>query len=296
MTSAARTSSIRWRLAVLCAAILSLAAPAYVAAQGSDASPAPAPTASPEAEYRKLIAAAVRAFDQGRWADAHRLFVESHAIKPSARTLRGIGLSAYKMGALAEAYTALEAALASNVNPLQASLRSEVASVHTLARRGVALLSVYTKPTDAQITVDGDAARFDIRGHVVVTPGPHVVAATLDDRRVDNAIDVEAGTTFEVRLTVPSAAETVAASPGDSPSATSGTALDTASESASTGGAQANAAAHYDASDSARGSAPWWAWAGVGALGAASVASLVLWQTAARSARSCDDNGPTCAN
>jgi hypothetical protein len=65
----------------------------------------------PVAGYRDLVAEATREFSAGNFAEARTLFEQAHAAKPSARTLRGLGLTAYELRRYVQAVSELEAAL-----------------------------------------------------------------------------------------------------------------------------------------------------------------------------------------
>src|SRR5262245_5250782 len=49
-----------------------------------------------ELDYRTTIEGAVEAYSQQRYDEALGLFLKAHALSPSARTLRGIGLASFE--------------------------------------------------------------------------------------------------------------------------------------------------------------------------------------------------------
>jgi hypothetical protein len=73
-----------------------------------------ASAASPEAEteaaspeYQRALDAAVAAHRQGRWTEAYAALTQAHAIAPSARTYRALGMTAFELGNYLESYRAL---------------------------------------------------------------------------------------------------------------------------------------------------------------------------------------------
>src|SRR3954452_13107151 len=56
-----------------------------------------------DAAYEAAIAEAVAHFSAAHWSEARALFLRAHEIKPSARTLRGLGVVEFELGHYAEA-------------------------------------------------------------------------------------------------------------------------------------------------------------------------------------------------
>ena len=71
--------------------------------------------------YDAIIAEAVSEYDEGMWQEARILFKRAHALKPSARTWYGIGISAFQAQHYVEASEALESALSDTRKPLTPS-------------------------------------------------------------------------------------------------------------------------------------------------------------------------------
>src|SRR5262245_18196229 len=98
---------------------------------GTALAPAPsaraqsAPTDPVQADSARLIAAAVAAYDAGRWSDARGYFEQAHGLQPNARTLFGLGVTAFELGRHAQAIDELRAALADARLPLDAAQRSQ---------------------------------------------------------------------------------------------------------------------------------------------------------------------------
>src|SRR5688572_4431416 len=62
---------------------------------------------SADAAYERLVRDAISAHEAGQHAQARRLLVEAHALRPNARTLRGMGVAAFHTGQYVEAIAEL---------------------------------------------------------------------------------------------------------------------------------------------------------------------------------------------
>jgi hypothetical protein len=133
----------------------------------------PAADATRKEEYEVAIAAALKAFDRGDFAQAYRHFSVAHGLIPSARTLRGMGLAAYQMGDFATAATRLRAALAAEVSPLPAKMRNEASAMLDHARDKTGTVDLVLTPADAEVLIDG--AHPEESAHFFVAPGTHVL-------------------------------------------------------------------------------------------------------------------------
>lgn len=107
------------------------------------------------AAYRDRIDEALREFSVQNYEEARSLFLQAHALAPSARTLRALGLCEYELRNYGESVKYLEGALASNVKPLRDALRSDTERMITRARGFVARVEVELRPASATLMVDG---------------------------------------------------------------------------------------------------------------------------------------------
>src|SRR6185436_3881290 len=85
-----------------------------------------APPESVQAQYRDVVARAVAEFDGGRWAEARSLFLQAHALWPSARTLRTLGMTSFELRNYARALEELETSLRDERRPLPDDQRRQV--------------------------------------------------------------------------------------------------------------------------------------------------------------------------
>ncbi|HKU45226.1 MAG TPA: hypothetical protein VJR89_44005, partial [Polyangiales bacterium] len=81
------------------------------------------------AEYRATIRAALEQYTSGAFAEARPLFERAHHLQPSARTLRGLGLTSFELGEYPRAIDELEAARIDPRNPLSPDMRRELEAV-----------------------------------------------------------------------------------------------------------------------------------------------------------------------
>jgi hypothetical protein len=123
-------------------------------------------------EYTNIIQQAVERFRTRDFSGARDLFLAAHKLAPSARTLRGIGLSDFESGRYAVAVAELEASLADPRKPLDPQQRIEVQAVIAHARGFVGTLEVQVEPEEANVTIDGisvhgDSFSLDAGDHVI---------------------------------------------------------------------------------------------------------------------------------
>jgi hypothetical protein len=122
-------------------------------AQADPASPVPSETSN---EYRQLVQQALDEFERGNWDEAAGLFQQAHQVSPSARTLRGMGLSAFEGRRYVAALEHLRAALLSTANPLTDKQRSEVEETVSRAEKYIAKLQLTVTPESAEVFVNGE--------------------------------------------------------------------------------------------------------------------------------------------
>jgi hypothetical protein len=165
--------------------------------------PAAIARASEPGEYTALIRKALREYELGNFDEAKAYFVRAHAIEPSARTMRGLGMSCYELREYAEAITWYEQAQRSAVRPLTAAMQREAARALTEARSFVSYARVAVAPEDALLRVDGKPARRDAAGRVLLDPGPHELAASAPGHEpAMRTLEGSAGEQLSVSITL----------------------------------------------------------------------------------------------
>lgn len=115
----------------------------------------------PPAGYTHAIEQAVESFRTRDFVRARELFGQAHALEPSARTLRGMGLSDFESGRYAVAISELESALNEPRKALDAQQRGEIQAVIAHARGFVGTLKVTVTPANATVTIDDTPASRD---------------------------------------------------------------------------------------------------------------------------------------
>jgi hypothetical protein len=166
------------------------------------AEPAPAPL--DEVSYRELIRKALREYELGHFAESNQYFRDAHTLQPTARTLRGLGLTAYAVRDYVQALEQFESALANTNRPLAGSLRESVRQLQAQAERFVATLEVSLDPESAQLAVDERPAQRGTDGRIRVNPGQHDLTATSAGREtVTRRIWVRSGERVVIQLKLP---------------------------------------------------------------------------------------------
>jgi hypothetical protein len=123
--------------------------------------------------YDLALKEAVEAHREQRWADAHELFGRAHALYPNARTLRGLGVSAFEAGEHALALRDLEAALLHPERPFPPDLRASVQALVAHLREQVGVYVFRLDPVGAELRIDDAAPIVSPMGEVLLEPGRH---------------------------------------------------------------------------------------------------------------------------
>lgn len=163
------------RALVLASGLCSAVGPA--AAQPKDIAPEAAPTDNPE--YDRLLKEALNEFQLGNWTEARSLFERAHEIKPSARTLRAIGLAAFEEKSYAAAAAYLTAALSDQRRPLTDEQRAEAEYALKRSLDYVAQYELDVLPEDARVRVD-QREPIMLDGKLLLDPGKYQLEVTAD--------------------------------------------------------------------------------------------------------------------
>jgi hypothetical protein len=131
-------------------------------------------------EYRRTIDDAVTEFRAGHWEEARALFGRAHELEPSARTLRGLGMTAFELRMYVQSMRELDAALRETRKPLDAGMRASAEALIAKARGFVARVQIVPNPKEAALIVDGRHAQLDPDGRIPLDAGLHVVSASAD--------------------------------------------------------------------------------------------------------------------
>jgi hypothetical protein len=122
---------------------------------GRAAAQAPERRSSSADDYNALVQEAVREFDARNYEEARALFLRAHALRPSARTLRAIGATAFELRDYVSAARNLEQALDSKERPLEGDLLEESKALLARSYGFLGRYSVLVEPAEATLFVDG---------------------------------------------------------------------------------------------------------------------------------------------
>jgi len=175
--------AVRAFVSVLLLSVLLNVLPNTVANAHADAqSSAPKAQASAtKTEYDRLLKEALSEFGLGNWTEARALFERAHELKPSARTLRAIGLSAFEEKSYAVAVASLTAALSDERSPLSAKQRSEAETAIERALNYIAQYELEITPEDANATVSIDSREPTmLDGRLLLDPGKYQLEVTAE--------------------------------------------------------------------------------------------------------------------
>ena len=150
--------------------------PSTAAAQGAAA----APSAVEPPGYRNTVREALSEYHAKNFPEARALFAEAHALYPNARTLRGLGMTAFELRSYHESIAYLTEALASQVKPLDGSLRSETERLLARAERFVGKLNLTLTPSDARVLLDGNPIARIEGAPLVLEVGEHTLEFQAD--------------------------------------------------------------------------------------------------------------------
>jgi tetratricopeptide (TPR) repeat protein len=165
-----RSNECWWAIAAA-AALLTTAIHGRAAAQTESAV-----GVDPDASYEQAIDAALERYAAHDWAAAGAAFERAHALRPGARTLRGVALSAYYAGDYVAAVEAFEQALAENRHALTPEQRAEVRDLLARSYHHVAQVRVQVVPASAAIRIEERSVASDER--VLLAPERYALEVT----------------------------------------------------------------------------------------------------------------------
>lgn len=176
---------------------------ALVAASGPARAQVPAdvPAGDSSAAFDTEIRFALAAYAREDWSEAERHFRAAHALQPSAQTLRGLAVVAWRQGLLVQGRRLLVQALASDRQPLAGELRSAAESLLLEIEGQLGRYVVAAEPGEATITVDDrDAAAHE---PLWLAAGEHKLVVALEghvDHTVTLTVTTGARETLRISL------------------------------------------------------------------------------------------------
>jgi tetratricopeptide (TPR) repeat protein len=126
-------------------------------------------------DYRSVVRAAVRESAARNYEEARSLFMRAHQIYPNARTHRGLGMVEFELRHYPACIAQLEAALRSDVHPLDPELRASTGQLLARARDFVGSLTVVSKPPASELRIDGAPVTSAPGEPMLLNVGEHLV-------------------------------------------------------------------------------------------------------------------------
>ena len=130
-----------------------------------------------QASYEPMIEEALQAYEAGRFAEARSMFKRAHALNPTARTLRGIGMCSFNLGDYVDAVFQLEQAVAETRKPLTEEQQARARDLVVLANARVGRFRLRLTPPEAVLLVDGNPATLLDATDLIVEAGNHEIEA-----------------------------------------------------------------------------------------------------------------------
>ena len=198
-------------IAVACASLAADVARAQVTATGSYGK---------KTDYEQVVRQALAEYDAQHYSQARALFEQAHLLAPSARTLRGLGVTAFALNRFTQARTELQAALIDARSPLTSEQQNEVNAALAWMQANLGTLQLRLTPGNAFATVDElpvpvGLCLFEPGAHTLRVSAPNFVSHAED-------IVIERAKVLELNVELaPSpqaaAATSVAVAPSSSP-------------------------------------------------------------------------------
>lgn len=158
--------------------------------------------------YDDWVRSGIQEYDLGHYREAKSYFERAHAVQPSARTLRGLGMVSFELRAYVVAADYFRAALESPERALTDRMREHVQALLSKAESFIARVTLEVEPGDYGVTVDGHAPHLDAAGHLLLDPGGHELALSAKGHQtVVRKLVAEAGEALTLRIVLPNLAE-----------------------------------------------------------------------------------------
>jgi tetratricopeptide (TPR) repeat protein len=113
----------------------------------------PANALEDEPAYQRAVEQGLHEYQLGNFSEAKAFFARAHELSPNARTLRGLGMSAYELRDYVEAIAYFEQALDATERPLTPPMREEVVRLLGQARSFITRLTLSLRPSTTEVRV-----------------------------------------------------------------------------------------------------------------------------------------------
>ncbi|MET0285762.1 MAG: hypothetical protein ABW352_14880 [Polyangiales bacterium] len=147
------------------------------------------------ARYQMLIDEGIREYGLCNFDEARSLLTRAQQHFPNARALRGIGMAEFALRNYSASASALAAALASEVRPLEGTQRAETEQLLARAENFLTHVTVIGRPWPSVVHVDGVPVQLAPGGELVLEVGDHelefALPGHLGERRRVRAVGAE---------------------------------------------------------------------------------------------------------
>jgi tetratricopeptide (TPR) repeat protein len=141
-----------------------------------------------------MIEEALQAYEAGRFAEARSMFRRAHALNPTSRTSRGIGMCSFNLGDYTDAVYQLEQALIDTRKPLSDEQQANTRELIARANTRVGRFRLRLTPPEAVLRIDGNAPLMLEGNELLVEAGQHEIEARAPGHLVaHNSVRVEGG-------------------------------------------------------------------------------------------------------
>lgn len=184
---------------------LAIGGAAVVSAPASAVAQAAAPDKKTRDAARKHYADGEKAFDAGKFAEAHELFKKANELIPSAHAEYWIAMALDKQGKEEEATAALEQFLANPSKDKAGADRVKEAEdrLAELKAKQTGEVNVITSPAGAAISVDGQPQMGEAPMIVRIAPGKRIVSISSPGYKdVEREVEVKAGERLDLNVTL----------------------------------------------------------------------------------------------
>jgi hypothetical protein len=216
----------------------------------------------------------MEAFDAKDYLIAREYFEQAYVIRPNARVLRGLGISALHLERFGVAKRELTEALREREQPLTANQREGVVELLSWMRVNLGTLQLLLEPIDAAVALDHKPVE---ETQLVLKPGAHHVRVSFDGFvPQEHTVQVAAGGEHTLRVTL---APQTGAAKGASAVSAADAAEAAAPTSTASGSAQSTLAATDRAEPERESSSvleSWWFWTAIGVVVVAGVTTGIV--------------------
>jgi hypothetical protein len=123
--------------------------------------------------YRDAVSEGLREFEARNYPEARSLFLRAHALSPSARTHRALGLVEFELRNYVDSIHHLRAARETSVKSLNEAQLRETESILARAQAFVGQYRVRTTPATSELWLDGSQLHVSDGEPVLLTIGEH---------------------------------------------------------------------------------------------------------------------------